>query len=84
MQQSLSSGDADFAGLEGMLDAPINRSCTPAAIAAAYDRQIKDKAMKGLLEEREGIDGLSIGTIIVLLSGKYCSYLNGSFVLTLK
>ena len=57
MQQSLSSGDADFAGLEGMLDAPINRSCTPAAIAAAYDRQIKDKAMKGLLKEREGIDG---------------------------
>ena len=67
-----------------MLDGPINRPRTPAAIAAAYDRQIKDKAMKGLLEEREGIDGFILDTIIVLLSSKYCSYLNGSFVLTLK
>ena len=57
MQQSLSSGDADIAGLEDMLDGPINRPRTPAAIAAAYDRRIKDKAMEGLLEEREGIDG---------------------------
>ena len=39
-----------------MLDGPINRPRTPAAIAAAYDRRIKDKAMEGLLEEREGID----------------------------
>ena len=57
MQQSLSSGDVDIAGLEDMLDDPINRPRTPAAIAAAYDRRIKDKAMEGLLEEREGIDG---------------------------
>ena len=57
MQQSLSSGDADIAGLEDMLDGPINRPRTPAAIAAAYNRRIKDKAMEGLLEEREGIDG---------------------------
>ena len=34
MQQS-SSGNADIAGLEGMLDGPINRPRTPAAIAAA-------------------------------------------------
>ena len=34
-----------------------DRPRTTAAIAAAYDRRIKDKAMEGLLEEREGIDG---------------------------
>ena len=56
MQQS-SSGNADIAGLEGMLDGPIDRPRTPAAIAAAYDRRMKDKAMAGLPEEREGIDG---------------------------
>lgn len=57
MQQQQSSSNADIAGLEGMLDGPINRPRTPAAIAAAYERRMKDKAMAGLPEEREGIDG---------------------------
>ena len=57
MRMQQSSGNADIAGLEGMLDGPINRPRTPAAIAAAYDRRMKDKAMAGLPEEREGIDG---------------------------
>jgi hypothetical protein len=56
MQQQ-SSSNADIAGLEGMLDGPINRPRTPAAIAAAYERRMKDKAMAGLPKEREGIDG---------------------------
>jgi len=43
MQQSLSSGNAVIAGLDDMLDGPINRPRTPAAIAAAYNSRIKDK-----------------------------------------
>lgn len=48
---------ADIAGLEGMLDGPVNRPRTPAAIAAAYERRMKDKALAGVPEKREGIDG---------------------------
>jgi hypothetical protein len=51
------SGTSDIAGLDGMLDGPASRPRTPAAIAAAYERRMKEKAMSGLPPEREGIEG---------------------------
>lgn len=51
------SGSADIAGLDGMLDGPASRPRTPAAIAAAYERRMREKAASGAPPEREGIEG---------------------------
>ena len=47
---------ADLAGLDGMgMDGPVNRPRTPAAIAAAYEQRMQEKAIYEP-EEKEGIE----------------------------
>ncbi|KAL3768098.1 hypothetical protein ACHAW5_009155 [Stephanodiscus triporus] len=48
---------SDIAGLDGMLDGPASRPRTPAAIAAAYERRMKDRASTDAPPERDGIFG---------------------------
>lgn len=51
----LSASGSDTAGLDGIMDGPINRPRTPAAIAAAYEIKMKDKAMYDP-PEKEGLE----------------------------
>ncbi|KAL9181001.1 hypothetical protein ACHAXT_009806 [Thalassiosira profunda] len=53
----MAASGSDMSGLDGMgMDGPVNRPRTPAAIAAAYEQRMKEKALNAP-EEKEGIAG---------------------------
>lgn len=52
----MAASGSDTAGLDGMLDGPVNRPRTPGAIAAAYEAKMREKAINAP-EEKEGIEG---------------------------
>ena len=47
---------SDAAGLDAIMDGPVNRPRTPGAIAAAYEQRMRDKALYEP-PEREGLEG---------------------------
>lgn len=52
----LGASGSDAAGLDGIMDGPVNRPRTPGAIAAAYEQRMRDKALNEP-PEREGLEG---------------------------
>lgn len=57
VEEAMGGMAADTSALDAMgMDGPVSRPRTPAAIAAAYDQRMRDKAANAP-EEKEGIEG---------------------------